>query len=75
VEGYGRLRSPQMLAPTLSTGDLVICDNLSFHKNAKARPAIEARGAELRFLPASHYTTLVCLWVLPGFSHSGKALV
>jgi transposase len=42
----------QMLAPTLSPGDLVICDNLSVHKNAKARAAIEARGAELRFLPA-----------------------
>jgi len=42
----------QMLAPTLCAGDLVICDNLSVHKNAKARAAIEARGAELRFLPA-----------------------
>ena len=27
-------------------------DNLSVHKNAQARAAIEARGAELRFLPA-----------------------
>ena len=42
----------QMLAPTLSAGDIVICDNLSVHKNAQARRAIEARGAELRFLPA-----------------------
>jgi transposase len=42
----------QMLAPTLSPGDLVICDNLSVHKTAKARAAIEARGADLRFLPA-----------------------
>jgi len=42
----------QMLAPTLQPGDIVICDNLSVHKNAKARAAIEARGAELRFLPA-----------------------
>jgi transposase len=42
----------QMLAPTLSPGDIVICDNLSVHKTAKARAAIEARGAELRFLPA-----------------------
>jgi transposase len=30
----------------------VICDNLSVHRNVKARAAIEARGAELRFLPA-----------------------
>ncbi len=42
----------QMLAQTLSPGDVVICDNLSVHKNATARAAIEARGAELRFLPA-----------------------
>jgi len=42
----------QMLAPTLGKGDIVICDNLNVHKNATARAAIEARGAELRFLPA-----------------------
>ena len=42
----------QMLVPTLSAGDIVICDNLSVHKNARARAAIKARGAELRFLPA-----------------------
>ena len=41
-----------MLAPTLHPGDIVICDNLSVHKNARARAAIKARGAELRFLPA-----------------------
>ncbi len=40
------------LAPTLSPGDIVICDNLSVHKNARAREAIRARGAEIRFLPA-----------------------
>ena len=38
----------QMLAPTLVAGDIVICDKLSVHKNATARAAIEARGAELR---------------------------
>lgn len=42
----------QELAPTLSKGDIVICDNLNVHKNAQARTAIEVRGAELRFLPA-----------------------
>jgi transposase len=42
----------QMLAPTLNQGDIVICDSLSVHKNTEARAAIEARGAELRFLPA-----------------------
>ncbi len=40
------------LAPTLGKGDIVICDNLNVHKNNAARTAIEARGAELRFLPA-----------------------
>lgn len=35
----------QELAPTLSEGDIVICDNLNVHKNAQARAAIEARGA------------------------------
>ncbi len=42
----------QMLAPTFGKGDIVICDNLNVHKNATARTAIEACGAELRFLPA-----------------------
>lgn len=41
----------QHLAPTLSTGDVVIMDNLSSHKVAGVREAIEAVGAELRFLP------------------------
>lgn len=39
------------LAPSLSEGDIVVCDNLSVHKNARARVAIEAKGAEVRFLP------------------------
>ncbi len=41
----------QVLAPTLSPGDIVIMDNLPAHKSAAARWAIEAVGAELRFLP------------------------
>jgi transposase len=40
-----------VLAPTLSPGDRVIIDNLSSHKSDKARLAIEARGAQLVFLP------------------------
>lgn len=39
----------QFLAPTLAPDDIVICDNLNVHKNVRA--AIEARGAQLRFLP------------------------
>jgi transposase len=41
-----------VLARTLRPGDIVVMDNLSSHKRAAARAIIEARGAELRFLPA-----------------------
>jgi transposase len=41
----------QHLVPTLSVGDIVIMDNLSSHKVAGVREAIEAAGAELRYLP------------------------
>ena len=41
----------QFLAPTLKRGDLVILDNLSSHKVAGVREAIEARGAGLLYLP------------------------
>ena len=40
-----------MLAPTLRPGDIVVMDNLPAHKPAAVRHAIEAVGAELRFLP------------------------
>lgn len=41
----------QHLAPTLVPGDIVICDNLQCHKTPGVRAAIEARDAELRYLP------------------------
>lgn len=41
----------QFLAPTLKPGDLVVLDNLSSHKVAGVREAIEARGASLLYLP------------------------
>jgi len=41
----------QHLAPTLSPGDIVVCDNLRCHKMPGLRATIEARGAELRYLP------------------------
>jgi transposase len=41
----------QVLAPTLKPGDIVVMDNLSSHKVAGVRAAIEAVGAELRYLP------------------------
>ena len=41
----------QQLAPTLRLGDTVIMDNLSSHKRAGVREAIEAVGARLVYLP------------------------
>ena len=41
----------QALAPTLHAGDIVILDNLSSHKVAGIKQAIEARGAKLVYLP------------------------
>jgi transposase len=41
----------QQLAPTLRPGDVVIMDNLSSHKRAGVREAIEATGATLVYLP------------------------
>ena len=37
--------------PELQPGDIVIMDNLSVHKGVAIRGAIQAAGAELRFLP------------------------
>lgn len=41
----------QVLAPTLKPGDIVVMDNLQSHKVEGVRAAIEAAGAELRYLP------------------------
>jgi transposase len=41
----------QVLAPTLTAGDIVIMDNLSSHKVVGVRQTIEARGATLLYLP------------------------
>jgi transposase len=41
----------QVLVPALRPGDTVIMDNLSSHKIAGVRTAIEAAGATLLFLP------------------------
>jgi transposase len=40
-----------VLAPTLQSGQIVILDNLSVHKSAAIRKAIEDRGCQLVFLP------------------------
>jgi transposase len=41
----------QHLAPSLRPGDVVVMDNLSSHKRAAVRAAIEAAGGALLFLP------------------------
>ena len=41
----------QVLAPTLRRGDVVVLDNLAVHKQPEVRVAIEAAGAQVRFLP------------------------
>jgi transposase len=41
----------QVLAPTLTSGDIVVMDNLGSHKVAGVRTAIEAAGARLLYLP------------------------
>jgi len=41
----------QVLAPSLWPGDVVVLDNLALHKQPAVRRAIEAVGAQLRFLP------------------------
>jgi transposase len=41
----------QVLAPTLSTGETVLMDNLRTHKVAGVKEAIEAKGARLVYLP------------------------
>ena len=46
-----RAWTEQILAPHLVPGDVVIMDNLAAHKVHGVREAIEARGAELRYLP------------------------
>jgi transposase len=41
----------QVLLPKLRPGDVVVMDNLGSHKGAGVRPAIEAAGASLLYLP------------------------
>lgn len=41
----------QCLVPTLKRRDIVVIDNVSFHKVLGVQQAIQARGATLRYLP------------------------
>jgi transposase len=40
-----------IFVPTLSSGEIVLMDNLSAHKGEKVRQLIEAKGSQLIFLP------------------------
>jgi transposase len=42
----------QVLAPSLSAGQIVVLDNLSIHTGKNVRQALSARGCRLLFLPA-----------------------
>jgi transposase len=42
----------QVLAPSLQPSQIVVMDNLSAHTGPTVRQAIEAKGCQLRFLPA-----------------------
>lgn len=46
-----RAYAEQFLAPTLKPGDVVVMDNLSAHKVAGVRQAIERVGASVLYLP------------------------
>jgi transposase len=46
-----RVYVERVLVPTLQPGQLVILDNLSVHKQAALRRAIEAVGCRVLFLP------------------------
>jgi transposase len=41
----------EILAPSLTTGQIVVMDNLAAHKSARVEYFIESRGCQLLFLP------------------------
>jgi len=47
-----RMFVERVLGPTLKAGDVVIMDNLSPHKSPATLQLLEARGAQVMFLPA-----------------------
>ncbi len=54
----------ECLAPTLCRGDIVVMDNLSAHKRSAIQAAIEARGAQLEYLPpySSDFNPIEWAW-------------
>ena len=55
----------EVLAPTLRTGDIVICDNLSSHKIVGIAEALQSVGASLRYLPAYSPDSIPLRWLSP----------
>jgi len=55
----------QVLAPTLQPGDIVVMDNLSSHKAAGVKEALEAVGATLVYLPpySPDFNPIERLWL------------
>lgn len=65
----------QILAPTLTPGDIVVLDNLGAHKSLAVRRAIERRGAPLVFLPPyspDHFTRDDCTNDLQASGYASK---
>jgi transposase len=54
----------RMLAPTLHAGDIVVMDNLSSHKTAGVREAVEAVDASLLYLPpySPDFNPIEAMW-------------
>ena len=54
----------QKLAPCLGKGDVVVLDNLSSHKVAGVREAVESAGASLLYLPpySPDYNPIESMW-------------
>ena len=49
----GQASVEQVLGPTLVTGDVVLMENLSAHKGAGGREALERPGAQVLYVPPS----------------------
>lgn len=59
-----RLYVEEILAPTLSPGDIVVMDNLSAHHDRGVIAAIESAGATVQFLPrySPDYNPIEMMW-------------
>lgn len=53
------------LLPQLLPGTTIVLDNLSVHKTAAARTAVEQAGCALLFLPPTHRTSTPSNWPTP----------